>query len=146
MHEYCLHHLFFCPFYGLSHAMVVTLLVLQLARAFSEIVPKNTWNSTRPINIHEIGIFIYFHVSHDVEENINHPSILHPGRLTWNIIMEVWKIIFLSKWLITRFHVNLPGCREKKTFPVNHRSSSGTKLLSGTIQVIGFNVCRTWRR
>ena len=22
---------------------------------------------------------------------------LHPGRLTWNIIMEVWKIIFISK-------------------------------------------------
>ncbi len=36
---------------------------------------------------------------------------LHPGRLTWNIIMEVWKIIFLSKWVIYRFHVNLPGCR-----------------------------------
>ena len=28
---------------------------------------------------------------------------LHPGRLTWNIIMEVWKIIFLSKWVICRF-------------------------------------------
>ena len=28
----------------------------------------------------------------------------------WNIIMEVWKIIFLSKWVICRFHVNLPGC------------------------------------
>ena len=28
-----------------------------------------------------------------------------------NIIMEVWKIIFLSKWLISRFHVNLPGCK-----------------------------------
>ena len=27
-----------------------------------------------------------------------------------NIIMEVWKIIFLSKWVICRFHVNLPGC------------------------------------
>ena len=24
--------------------------------------------------------------------------------------MEVWKIIFLSKWMICRFHVNLPGC------------------------------------
>ena len=23
--------------------------------------------------------------------------------------MEVWKIIFLSKWVICRFHVNLPG-------------------------------------
>ena len=32
-----------------------------------------------------------------------------------NIIMEVWfrsfYIVFLSKWLICRFHVNLPGCR-----------------------------------
>ena len=38
---------------------------------------------------------------------------LHPGRLTWNIIMEVWKIIFLSKWVIYMFHVNLPGCNSK---------------------------------
>ena len=35
---------------------------------------------------------------------------VHPRRFTWNIIMEVWKIIFLSKWVICRFHVNLPGC------------------------------------
>ena len=35
---------------------------------------------------------------------------IHPGRLTWTTIMEVWKIIFLSKWVICRFHVNLPGC------------------------------------
>ena len=36
-----------------------------------------------------------------------------PGRLTWNImniIMEAWKIIFLSKWVICRFHGNLQGC------------------------------------
>ena len=25
---------------------------------------------------------------------------IHPWRLTWNIIMEVWKIIFLSKWVM----------------------------------------------
>ena len=37
---------------------------------------------------------------------------LHPWGLTWNIIMEVWKIIFLSKWMICRFHVNLPGCSD----------------------------------
>ncbi len=35
---------------------------------------------------------------------------IHPRRLTWNIIMEVWKMIFLSKWVICRFHVNPPGC------------------------------------
>ena len=33
----------------------------------------------------------------------------HPGRLTWNIVIGVWKIMFLSKWVICRFHVNLPG-------------------------------------
>ena len=34
----------------------------------------------------------------------NHGSAkLHPGRLTWTIIMEVWNIIFLSKWVICRF-------------------------------------------
>ena len=38
-------------------------------------------------------------------------SSIHPGRWTWTIIMEVWKIIFLSKWVICRFHVNLPGCK-----------------------------------
>ncbi len=38
------------------------------------------------------------------------PSGLHPWRLTWNIIMEVWTMIFLSNWVICRFHVNLPGC------------------------------------
>ena len=36
---------------------------------------------------------------------------VHPGRLTWNIIIGVWKIIFLSKWVIGMFHVNLPGCK-----------------------------------
>ena len=39
-----------------------------------------------------------------------HGFLVHPGRLTWNIIIEVWKIIFLSKWVICMFHINLPGC------------------------------------
>ena len=47
--------------------------------------------------IHQEGGWMYF-------------SYILPWRLTWNIIMEVWKIIFLSKWVICRFHVNLPGC------------------------------------
>ena len=38
-------------------------------------------------------------------------TMVHPWRLTWNIIMEVCKIIFLSKLVIWRFHINLPGCR-----------------------------------
>lgn len=28
--------------------------------------------------------------------------------------MEIWEIIFLSKWLICRFHLNLPGCTGKE--------------------------------
>ena len=38
----------------------------------------------------------------------------------WNIIMEVWKIIFLSKWVICRFHVNLPGCSLENSSKVSH--------------------------
>ena len=38
---------------------------------------------------------------------------IHPWRLIWNIIMEVWKIICLSKCVICRFHVYLPGCKRK---------------------------------
>ena len=38
----------------------------------------------------------------------------NPWRLTWNIIIGVWKIIFLSKWVICMFHVNLPGCTSQK--------------------------------
>ena len=30
-------------------------------------------------------------------------SWVDPGRLTWNIIIEVWKIMFLSKWVICMF-------------------------------------------
>ena len=29
--------------------------------------------------------------------------ILHPRNLTWNPNMEVWKMFFLSKWVMSRF-------------------------------------------
>ena len=32
--------------------------------------------------------------------------------------MEVWKIICLSKWVICRFHVNLPGCSMLLSHPL----------------------------
>ena len=35
---------------------------------------------------------------------------VYPGRLTWNLKMMVWKMIFLFNWVIFRFHVILPGC------------------------------------
>ena len=49
-------------------------------------------------------------VAPEILNQIKEEKAIHPGKLTWNIIMEVWKIIFLSKWVISRFHVNLPGC------------------------------------
>ena len=35
-----------------------------------------------------------------LETHLRIQEWVHPGRLTWNIIMEVWKIIFLSKWVM----------------------------------------------
>jgi len=32
-----------------------------------------------------------------------------------HVLMEVWKIMFFSTWLIYRFHVILPGCRYSQT-------------------------------
>ena len=53
---------------------------------------------------------------------------LQPERLTWNIIMEEWKIMFLSKWVICRFHVDLPRCT---SFPP---STCGTKNKQRTVE------------
>ena len=39
---------------------------------------------------------------------------IHPGKLTWNPKMEVWKMIFLFNWVILRFHVNFQGCKQFK--------------------------------
>ena len=50
--------------------------------------------------------------NHVVQTTLLPLQELHPWRLKWNIIMEVWKIIFLSKCVICRFHVNLPGCND----------------------------------
>ena len=35
---------------------------------------------------------------------------IHPERLTWNLKLMVWLMIFLFNWVIFRFHVHLPGC------------------------------------
>ena len=37
-----------------------------------------------------------------------------------HIIMEVCKIIFLSKWVICMFHGNLPGCKCPSNYPPWH--------------------------
>ena len=38
---------------------------------------------------------------------------LHPGRLTWNTIVEVWNMIFLCKWVNFGFHTYFAGCNKK---------------------------------
>ena len=44
---------------------------------------------------------------------LKNPS-LHPGKLTWNPKMEVWKMMFLFNWVIFRFHVNFQGVQKSK--------------------------------
>ena len=39
-----------------------------------------------------------------------HGGYIHPQKLTWNPKMEVWKMIFLFKQVIFRFHVSFRGC------------------------------------
>ena len=55
-------------------------------------------------------------------------AAVHPGRLRWNKIIGVWKISFLSKWVICRFHVNLPGCNMKKTITKTQDDTSQAEL------------------
>ena len=58
-----------------------------------------------------VGFCFFFFLFWSVWKVLTSPNErFHPGRLTWNIIMEVSKIIFLSKWVICRFHLTLPGC------------------------------------
>ena len=68
--------------------------------------------------------------------------LIHPGRSTWNIIMEVWKIIFLSKWVICRFHVNLPGC--KAFSRVKYFFLGGGNLFFWPLRFNRFVFLRTW--
>ena len=75
--------------------------VLGGANGFGEAINfGHGWKGWDPQPNPERGLRITMVISHS----------LHPGKLTWNIIIGVWKIIFLSKWMICRFHVNLPGC------------------------------------
>ena len=42
--------------------------------------------------------------------------------------MEAWKISFLSKWVICRFHVNLPGCMMCLVVHTVHRKKTHAPL------------------
>ena len=52
---------------------------------------------------------------------------LHPGKLTWNPKMEVWKMIFLFNWVIVRFHVNFQGCSKVWLLKNLNVSGSGNR-------------------
>ena len=65
---------------------------------------------------------------------------LHPWRLTWNIIMEVWKIIFLSKWVICRFHVNLPRC---KVYRFTANNNNNNKIFI-KVHIFSWSVQNIW--
>ena len=89
--------------YGTPKSLLCSILIFQGASSLklTAKAPENwrSWKMKPPVGM------AYFRVG----ELLVLGSV-HPGRLTWNIIIEVWKIIFLSKWVIWRFHVNLPGC------------------------------------
>ena len=52
--------------------------------------------------------------------------------------MEVWKIMFLSKWVICRFHVNLPGCRLDDFCCETVPSGTTAKMYLSSIQNINW--------
>ena len=59
----------------------------------------NIWNEHQKHLTSQFEV-IFVPLRFDLEEQFSQP---HPEKLTWNITMEVWKVIFLSKWLIGRF-------------------------------------------
>ena len=57
--------------------------------------------------------------------------VFTPSRLTWNIIMDVWKIIFLSKWVICRFQpLTFQGVNKKNRCLFFVNKSLNLKLWS----------------
>ena len=59
-----------------------------------------------------------------VDRRLRHwnPHVFRPlrphtpsGKLTWNLKMEGWKMIFCYKGMISNFHVGFQGCRWKET-------------------------------
>ena len=63
------------------------------------------------------------------------PLGLHPGRLTWNLKMDLWKAIFLYDPVVFRFHVNLP-VRKPTVWPRDSKGHRrpGAGLLRGALQ------------
>ena len=113
---------------GSSHLIIIIIITII---NYSFPFPLCLFNTNPPLKKYPNSI----HQSSQLPTNLNHQkttqktfpqqkilNYIHPWRLTWNIIMEVWKITFLSKWVICRFHVNLPGCSSPNLFCINEFS------------------------
>jgi len=68
-------------------------------------------------SLHSIKVandhYYRYHISRILESSIiiHNNIIVHPGKLTWNPKMEVWKMMFLFSWVMFRFIILcLPGC------------------------------------
>ena len=61
------------------------------------------------------------------------PEDIHPGKLTWNPKMEVWKMSFLFKQVIFRFYVSFRGC----THHTERKESSSSHHFSGAMLHFG---------
>ena len=70
---------------------------------------------------------------------------LHPGKLTWNPKMEVWKMIFLFNWVIVRFHVNFQGCSKVWLLKNLNVSGSGNRKKKPSKSSTGGHLI-SWRR
>ena len=55
--------------------------------------------------------------------------------------MEVWKIIFLSKWVICMFHVNLPGCTFRGSLSFRQDIPTLIRLYQGNMDVSAADSC-----
>ena len=102
---------------------------VQHNRFFTKICPSLKLTATSDLKIEDIGrLYTFPLVKRPIKSRAmlynfrectqklsqKSPHILHPWRLTGNIITEVWKLIFLCKLVICRFHVNLPGCKKNR--------------------------------
>ena len=121
---------------------------LRLPETHQEIIiHRELWNRRLPGILWDTGRSFPKKKGHSVQilkpmvirqskrEFPNFRKIIHPGRLTWNLNMMVWKMIFLFNWVIFRFQpFNLPGCIQPQLWcathsnfkirsPLNHKSS-----------------------
>ena len=62
---------------------------------------------TPPVFIANLSFSLLHH--NKADGLLRHSNDLHPGKLTWNPDMEVWKMIFLSNWVIFDVPYEFPG-------------------------------------